>query len=141
MSEKPVYREFHPRWHRSRMSTYWWLKHRDYLVFILRELSSIFVAWFVVYLLLLIHAVSQGERSYEQFLIWSYRRSVFVLNLVSLLFVVFHSITWFNLAPQAMAVHFRGKRIPGTWIAASNYLAWALVSALVAWVLLPFHYY
>ena len=28
----------------------------------------------------------------------------------------------------------RGKRIPGTWVAASNYLAWALVSALLAWL-------
>jgi succinate dehydrogenase subunit C len=136
MQTRPTYTEFRPRWHRTRMSTYWWLKSGGYLVFILRELSSIFVAWFVVYLLLLIHAVSQGETSYQQFLSWSYRRSVFALNLVSLLFVMFHSITWFNLAPQAMAVHFRGKRIPGAWIAASNYLAWALVSALVAWMLL-----
>jgi len=119
------------------MSTYWWLKHRDYLVFILRELSSVFVAWFVVYLLMLIVAVSQGEVSYQHFLSWTWRRSVFVLNLVSLLFVLFHSITWFNLAPQAMAVHFRGKRVPGIFIAAANYLAWALVSALVAWILIP----
>jgi fumarate reductase subunit C len=137
MNSRPTYTEFRPRWHRTRMSTYWWLKHRDYLVFILRELSSVFVAWFVVYLLMLIVAVSQGEASYQQFLSWTWRRAVFVLNLVSLLFVLFHSITWFNLAPQAMAVHFRGKRVQGVWIAAANYLAWALVSALVAWILLP----
>lgn len=136
MSEKPMYQEFHPRWHRPRMSTYWWLKRRGYLAFILRELSSIFVLWFVVYLLLLVRAVSQGNDSYREFLSWSGRPGVLSLNLISVLFIVLHAITWFNLSPQAMVVHFRGKRVPGTWIAASNYLAWALTSALVAWILI-----
>ena len=45
------------------MSTYWWLEKRAYLLFILRELSSVFVAWFVVFLLLLVAAVSQGRRA------------------------------------------------------------------------------
>ncbi len=37
------YTPFHPRWYRARVSTYWWLKRRSYFVFILRELSSLFV--------------------------------------------------------------------------------------------------
>jgi fumarate reductase subunit C len=118
------------------MSTYWWLKHPDYLLFILRELSSIFVAWFVVYLLLLVRAVNLGTNSYHEFLSWSSRGGVLLLNVVTLLFVVYHSITWFNLAPQAMVVRFGGKRVPGVWIAVANYIAWALVSALLAWLLL-----
>jgi fumarate reductase subunit C len=136
MSERPGYTEYHPRWYRPRMSTYWWLQRRSYLAFILRELSSLFVAWFVIYLLLLVWAVSRGEGSYREFLAWSANPVVLLLNLVSLGFVVLHAVTWFNLAPQAMAVRLRGKRVPGTWIAASNYAAWALVSALVAWLLL-----
>jgi fumarate reductase subunit C len=136
MSEKPGYTEYHPRWYRPRVSTWWWLKRRSYLAFILRELSSVFVAWFVVYLLLLVHAVRQGGEGYRQFLAWSGSPGVLLLNLVSLFFVVFHAITWFNLAPQAMVVRLRGQRVPGTWIAASNYAAWALVSALVAWIIL-----
>jgi fumarate reductase subunit C len=57
------------------------------------------------------------------------------MNLVSLLFVVFHAVTWFNLAPQAMVVRIAGRRVPGAWIAASNYIAWVLSSAVVAWLL------
>ena len=136
MSDKPTYTEYHPRWYRPRMSTYWWSGRWSYLAFILRELSSVFVAWFVVYLLLLVRAVSQGDAAYRQFLAWSGGPAVLLLNVVSLFFVVYHALTWFNLAPQAMVVHVRGKRVPGAWIAASNYLAWALVSALVAWLLL-----
>jgi fumarate reductase subunit C len=136
MSERLVPTEYHPRWYRRRMSTYWWAKRWSYLAFILRELSSVFIAWFVVYLLLLVRAVGQGDAPYRQFLAWSGSPAVLVLNVVSLFFVVYHAITWFNLAPQAMVVHLRGKRVPGTWIAAANYLAWALVSVLVAWLLL-----
>ena len=80
--------------------------------------------------------MSGGEESYRQFLSWAGRPWVLVLNLVALLFVAYHAVTWFNLAPQAMPVRVRGKRVPGVWIAASNYAAWAAVSALVAWLVL-----
>ncbi len=136
MSEKTSYTEYHPRWYRRRISTYWWLKRRSYLAFILRELSSIFVAWFVVYLLLLVRAVGRGDESYQQFLSWSGSAGILLLNVVTLFFVVFHAITWFNLAPQAMVVRVRGKRVPGILIAGLNYAAWAVVSALLAWIIL-----
>ena len=136
MSERPVYTEYHPRWYRPRTSTYWWLKRWSYLAFILRELSSIFVAWFVIYVLLLVRAVSHGAGSYQRFLAWSGKPVVLLLNLVTLGFVLFHAITWFNLAPQAMVVHALGKRVPGRWLTAANYLAWAVASALVVWLVL-----
>jgi fumarate reductase subunit C len=136
MSESSGYTEYHPRWFRSRVSTYWWLQRGSYLAFILRELSSIFVAWFVVYVLLLVRAVSGGESSYQHFLDWSGRPVVLFVNVVGLAFVVFHAITWFNLAPQALVVHARGKRVPGSLIAASNYLAWVVTSALIVWLVL-----
>jgi fumarate reductase subunit C len=118
------------------MSTYWWLQRWPYLAFIAREVSSVFIAWFVVFTLLLVRAVSEGAEAYQAFLAWSRGPLVLGLNVVTLFFVAFHAVTWFNLAPQAMVVHLRGQRVPGAWIAASNYLAWALVSALVAWLIL-----
>ncbi len=135
MTERPGSTVYHPRWLRSRVSTYWWLSRRSYLVFILRELSSIFVAWLVVYLLVLIRAVSRGVAGYRQFLDWSASPLVLAVNLASLFFIVFHAITWFNLAPQAMVVRVRGRRVPAFAIAASNYLACALMSGLLAWLL------
>jgi succinate dehydrogenase subunit C len=136
MNDPSVYTDYHPRWLRTRVSTYWWLQRGSYLVFILRELSSIFVAWFVLYLLLLVRAVSLGPTPYQRFLAWSGQPLVLALNIVSLFFVVFHAITWFNLAPKAMVVRLGRTRVPGILIAASNYFAWALASALVVWLLL-----
>ncbi|MGH9895411.1 MAG: fumarate reductase subunit C [bacterium] len=128
-------RDFHPRWFRPYVSTYWWLQRRSYFAFIMRELSSIFVAWFVVFLCLLVRAVSHGDSSYRQFLEWSRGPLVVGLNLVSLFFVVFHSVTWFNLAPKAIVVRIGTAKVPGILIAVSNYLAWVAISALMAWLL------
>jgi fumarate reductase subunit C len=134
MSPFAVHPPYHPRRWQPRTSTYWWLERRSYFTFILRELSSIFIAWFVVYVLLLVRAVSQGDVAYRQFLEWSRAPAILSLNLVTLFFAVFHSVTWFDLAPQAMAVRVRGDRVPGRWIAAAHYAAWALGSAFVAWL-------
>jgi fumarate reductase subunit C len=130
------YTPHHPRWLRPRVSTYWWLGRRSYLAFILRELSSVFIAWFVVYFLLLVRTVARGAPAYQEFLSWSANPIVLLLNFVTFLFVVLHAITWFNLAPQAMVVRMGTTRVPGVIIAASNYLAWAAASALLAWLLL-----
>ena len=130
------YTTYHTRWFRPRTSTYWWLSRASYLVFILRELSSVFVAWFVVFLLLLVRAVSRGDTAYQLFLTWSASPIVLLLNVVTLFFVVFHAITWFNLAPKAMVVRMGRTRVPGLLIAGSNYAAWVVLSAIVAWLLL-----
>jgi fumarate reductase subunit C len=121
------------------MSTYWWLQRPSYLAFILREVSSVFIAWFVLYLLLLVRAVSLGTAAYEQFLAWSGSTVVLLLNVITLVFAVFHAITWFNLAPQAMVVRVGATRVPGLAIAASNYAAWVAASVALLWLLLGGH--
>jgi fumarate reductase subunit C len=136
MSADAEYTPFHPRWLRSRVSTYWWLRRGSYLAFILRELSSLFVAWSIVYLLFLVSAVSGGEAAYFAFLQWASHPAVGTLNIVTLFFLVFHAITWFNLAPQAMVVKVGKSRVPGVLIAGSNYAAWVVLSAGLAWLVL-----
>ena len=131
----PNYQLYHPRWHRPKTSTYWWLRRGTYVAFILREVSAIFVAWFVVYLLMLLHAVSQGAASYARFMDWSAGTGILILNIVTLIFILIHAVTWFNLAPQAMAVRLGGKRVPDALIAGSNYAAWAVISAVLVWIL------
>ena len=130
------YTEFHPRWYRPPMSVFWWAGRRSYLIFVLRELSSIFTAWSVVFLLLLVHAVSEGSRQYRQFLNLSSNPWMLTLNVITLAFLVFLAVTWFNLAPQAMIVRVRGKRVARSRIALAHYAAWALLSALAAWLIL-----
>jgi fumarate reductase subunit C len=54
---------------------------------------------------------------------------------VALAFTIFHTVTWFAVTPQAMALKLRGRRVPGLAIAGGLYVAWFVVSAvLVAFV-------
>jgi len=132
----PSYTDYHPRWYRARVSTWWWLGRPSYFAFILRELSSVFVAWSVVFLLLLVRAVGRGPGSYAGFLDWAANPWVVLLNVVTFGFVVYHAVTWFRLTPAAVVVRLRGRRLPGAAVVVPAYAAWVLVSAFVAWLLL-----
>jgi fumarate reductase subunit C len=90
----------------------------------------------VVFLLLLIRAIGQDGAEYRRFLNLSSNPWMLALNVVTLAFVLFHAVTWFNLAPQAMVVRVRGKRAAPSWIAGAHYGGWALLSALAAWLIL-----
>jgi fumarate reductase subunit C len=129
------YTEYHPRWYRFQVSTWWWVARWPYLKFILREISSVFVAWFVVVLLLEIRALSRGPEAYAGLERWLQNPLIVLLNLITLFFVIFHAITWFNVAPRAMAIRLRGRRVPDLWIVGTNYVSWAAISLLVVWLL------
>lgn len=135
MSEVHVYNPYHPRWLRQPLGTYWWLRKWSYFAFILREASCLFVAWFVVYLLLLVNAVRQGAASYAAFIAWSATPWLLLLNIVTLVFLVYHAVTFFEAAPQAVVVHVRRRRVPGQLVLMGHFVGWAIVSVFVSWLL------
>lgn len=124
------------------MSVFWWVHKRSYLLFVLRELSSVFVAWFVLFTLLFAWQVSRGDEQYERFLEIAANPFVIVVNVVALAFLLLHTVTWFNLTPQAMPVRLpkatpgslSRRRVPPVVIVAAQWAAFAVVSALVVWV-------
>jgi fumarate reductase subunit C len=122
------------RVHHRPVSTWWWTRKRTYFVFVMRELSSVFVAWFVAYLLMLVYAVGRGEAAYQDFLDWAATPWVVVLNVVASLFLLLHVVTWFNLTPQAMDVRIRGQKAPAALVVASQYVGLAVVSTFVLWL-------
>ena len=104
--------------------------------FIVRELSSVFVALFVVLTLLQVWALSHGPQAYQAFQERLQTPPVLVLNIIGLFFVLFHAITWFNLTPRAMVVRLRGKKLPDVMIIAPNYIGWLIVSGVIAWIII-----
>jgi fumarate reductase subunit C len=122
------------RMYRRPVSTWWWLRKRSYFVFVMRELSSIFIAWLVVYLLLLVAAVGRGRTAYENFLDFAANPVVVVLNVVAFAFVVLHTVTWFSLTPKAMDARVGGRPVPPAAVIASQYVGLAVVSGFVIWL-------
>ena len=56
------------------------------------------------------------------------------LNVVALVFVLLHTVTWFSLTPQAMAVRMMGRRVPAWQIVAGQYGGLAVVSGFLFWL-------
>ena len=103
-------------------------------MFVMRELSSIFIAWFVLFLLIFVAAVGRGPVAYQKFLDFAANPAVVVINVIALVFVVLHTITWFSLTPQAMAVRVAGRRVPSFHIIAGQYTGLVVVSGFVLWL-------
>jgi fumarate reductase subunit C len=83
-----------------------------------------------------IRALGHGPDAYARVLARLRTPLFVILNALALAFVLFHSITWFNLAPKAMVVRLNGKRVPDLVVAGANYAAWIVLSAAVAALLL-----
>jgi fumarate reductase subunit C len=122
------------RYYRRPMPLLWWTKRRSYTIFMLRELSSVFVGLFVVELLLLVRAVASGPSAYDDFLDLMANPAMIVLNLIALAFLLLHTITFANLTPRAMVVRLRGRRLPSRAILAGVYAGWLVVTVFLAWL-------
>jgi fumarate reductase subunit C len=125
---------FEVRLYRPKVPRFWWAHRRSYLLFILRELSSLFVAWFVAFLLGLVFAVGEGEAAYRDFLGLAAHPVVVAVNLVALAFLVLHAVTFFQAAPQTTVVRLRGRRVPPAALAVPIFGGWVMVSAFLIWL-------
>jgi succinate dehydrogenase subunit C len=136
MKQAPIYTLYHPKWYRKRVSTWWWTERWRSFKFILRELSSLAVIYFACLLLWLLWSLGQGVESYNDFLAWMKEPWMIAFNVIALVFVLYHSITWFNLAPKAMPLRMGGRRLPEWMIATPNYIVWITISAVIVWLIL-----
>ena len=127
---------YHPRWYRRRMSVWWWLKKPAYAKFVLREVTSVFVAFFAMTYVWQLRALAEGPDAYARFMMRLKTPPFVIADIVALVFVLFHTFTWFNAAPAAMAARVGGKRVPAGIIIGSQYAAWVVVSGVIAWIFL-----
>jgi len=132
----PGYKRFRPRWHRERMPIFWWLGQFSYIKFISRELTSLAVAYTAVFLVVQFWALSQGREVYGRLLEFLRSPGALVFHVLVFAVLLFHTVTWLNLAPKALVLHLGGRRIPDRAVLAAHYLAWVAACAAVAWVLL-----
>jgi fumarate reductase subunit C len=151
-----------PVTYRQPVSRLWWLKKRSYFVFVMRELSCIFVAWFAVFLMVIVFAIGRGAASYQRFMDWAASPVVVAINIVALAFLVLHTVTWFvltaratpirvggrrvlamrearvagRIVPAATAVRVGGRQVPAAMVIASQYVGLVVVSVFIAWLVL-----
>ncbi len=134
----PKYELYHPKWYRKRLPIFWWLERFSYAKFITRELTSLAVGYTAMLLIAQVWFLSSGEQAYERFLSVLRSPAVLVFHGIVLLFLLFHSITWLNLAPRALVLRVGSKRLPDVAVLAGHYAAWLSATALLVWYLVGF---
>src|SRR5215510_10562686 len=122
--------------YRRPISPTWWLNKRNYLLFMLRELTSVFIAAYLVLFLVQLARLAQGAEAYTAFLQRLASPGWIVFHVLAPVAALYHSITWFNLLPQIMVVRRGEERVPPVFIASSNYVAWLAISVVIAWIVL-----
>ncbi len=124
-----------PKLYRPTMPATWWLKRWRYILFMLREFSSVFVAAFVLLFIYELFLLSKGPEVYDLFQ-ESLRQPAFIaFYVVAFIFAVLHTITWFAVASKVQVVKIGSWTMPPALVTGGALGAWLVVSAAVGWVL------
>ncbi len=116
----------------ERPSSTWWLKRWPYTFFMLREISSVFIAGYGVLLVVLAMQVYGGSSHLADYVNFLDSPLMFVVHAIVLVFALLHTITFFNLTPKAVVVRIGERKLSTLMLVAPIYTAWLVVSALVA---------
>lgn len=116
---------------------WWWLRRRLYFSYMARELTSLLIGAYAVLLLVGVLRLAEGRAAYEAFLAALASPAAFAFHGVALVAALFHTTSWFGLAPKAVPARVGGVRVPPAAVVAAHYAVWALVSlgalVLVGW--------
>jgi len=109
----------------------WWLGHRRYVVYMIRELTSLFVALYAALLVVGLVRLAEGPAAWDGFVAAISSPLAVLFQLLCLLFAAYHSVSWFAVTPKAMPLMVRGEALAPRTIVAAHYVLWAALSLLV----------
>jgi fumarate reductase subunit C len=116
------------------MPLLWWLRSRAYVLFVVREFTSVPIAVYLVFLLIFLQRIAAGQAAYEAYLRELARPWMLAFQLLALAAALYHSVTWLQLTPMTVVIRIRGRRISAPRIVAANLAVWVVLSALIAWL-------
>ena len=116
---------------------FWFLRTPAYRLFVVRELTSVGIAVYLVLLLVWLHRLGQGPEPYQTLLDQFRHPGLVALHVIALLCALLHSITWFNLTPAVMPVRLGEEKLSPALVAvAMGYLPWVVISGAMLWAVL-----
>jgi fumarate reductase subunit C len=119
------------RLYRPKMPATWWLRKKSYFLFMLRELSSVFIALFLVVYLVQIYQLTKGPDAYIAFTQKLSSPGWILFHVVVLLFAVYHSVTWFQSSAVVLPVRMGERLVSRQTVTALHIVAWAVISLAV----------
>ena len=119
-----------------KMPATWWLRNFTYFLFMLRELSSVFIAIFLVVFVIEMYQLTRGPAAYAAFVQRLASPGWIIFHVVALLFALYHSYTWFELTSKVQVVRFGGRRVPPHMVTVANLGVWVVLSLVILLVFL-----
>lgn len=124
------------RLYRKPVSKSWWLKNSRYLLFMARELSSVFIGVFALLYVIQLSLLATGPELYNRYLALLGMPGLIALHIVALVFALIHTITWLSFLPVVQPVRIRGKESPYAAVVLVSLIAWIVLSAGIGFVIL-----
>jgi fumarate reductase subunit C len=114
-----------------KMPATWWLKKSSYFLFMVRELSSVFIALFLVIFLIQLFQLSRSAEAYVAFSQKLSSPGWLFFHLLALLFACYHSVTWFQSSAVVLPMRLAGRPVPRPVVVALHIGAWLIASLAV----------
>lgn len=123
MSRKPYVREI--------SKTTWFLSQSRYKVYMLHEVSAIFVAIYTAILIVGLFRLAQGPEAWQGWLDAVTSPIGVIFHVLAFIFALIHTTSWFKAVPQAMRIQRGEEFVPGKLIIGAHYGMWTAVSVVV----------
>ena len=119
-------------WH---MPANWWLQNKRYFAYMVRELTAVFAALWVILLLVQLPAMAAGPQNpyaHNGWVEFVHSPEWVLFSIVAFFLVGYHAWTWFNLMGTVLYLRMGKTAIPSRLIVLSMFLAWIGASIIVA---------
>ena len=117
-----------------KLPTTWWLRNPRYFLFMIREVTSVFIAIFLVVLLAELYQLSRGPEAYTACVARLGSPGWIVFHVIALVFALYHSVTWFMLTGVVQVVRIGERQVPPSLIVAGAFAAWGAISLVILFV-------
>ncbi|MCY3666103.1 MAG: hypothetical protein OXH81_10630 [Gemmatimonadetes bacterium] len=122
--------------YKPKLSPTWWLKSRSYFLFMMRELSSVFIAAFVLLFLYQLFALAKGPEAYAACRSALTTPGFVVFYVVAFVFALYHTITWLGVMGRVQVVQMGAFTVPPKLVTAGAFVGFFLVSVAVGCIFL-----
>ncbi|WP_354623339.1 fumarate reductase subunit C [Psychromonas sp. MME2] len=106
----------------------WWMKQLFYTKYMIREGTSVLITIYSLILAWGVLRLSQGEAAFNAWLEALHNPFAILLHLIMLVFALYHTVTWFSLAPKAADLWIKGKKLEDQTIVAAHYAIFAITT-------------
>src|SRR5437016_2002002 len=117
-------------------SNTWFLKRWPYRIYMLRELSAVFLAVYTALMILLVAKVHDGANAFRVYVDTLQSPGLVLFAVVALLFALLHSVTWFRAMPSVLSPGRRYGRASRPLLIGAPYAVMLGLTAIVLGIVL-----